>query len=397
MAAYSGRMASRPHSPASAVRAVLLKTRAPARSSLVDVYKWCGIKCDITCRRLQARPAPGVGTKSAPGVRGSARSSRQAHGLKCMASHGSSLPAGKWLHVDAAGARGIPAGASRAGGDARPPAPGGALPRGRPLLSLDEALASSKGAHVVISIPPDAGLDLSLSESLARTGPSRLVYLSSTGVYGGARGTWTRTRPWIRAPEPGPLEAEAKYRRLGGISLRIAGIYGPGRGLHERIRAGTLRIPETGGGRISRVHVDDLGEAIRVVLERGEPGATYCVADDRPATQAETAPGCPRGWDCRFHPRCPSLHCTSLSGATGPLQCPVEGAGWRPATRISSRVFPPSWVTVSGGSGVTGGREHGGSDVGHRCGSLLPPVWTDGAPALPLPPARRGAGRGRHA
>lgn len=198
------------------------------------------------------------------------------------------------------------------------------------LLSLDEAVASSTGAHVVISIPPEAGLDASLSESLARTGPSRLVYLSSTGVYGGARGHVDEDTP-VDSTSPraqGRIEAEARYRGLGGISLRIAGIYGPGRGLHERIRTGTLRIPESGGGRISRVHVDDLVEAIRVVLERGEPGGTYCVADDRPATQAETA-----AWLCArlglpLPPSVPlaSLH-ESLQGGPGHLQCPAEGAG----------------------------------------------------------------------
>jgi uncharacterized protein YbjT (DUF2867 family) len=201
------------------------------------------------------------------------------------------------------------------------------------LLSLDEAVASSGGAHVVISIPPDAGLDTSLAESLARTAPARLVYLSSTGVYGGARGHVDEDTPVDpTAPNArGRLEAEARYRPLGGISLRIAGIYGPGRGLHERVRAGTLRIPEAGGGRISRVHVDDLVQALRVVLEKGEPGATYCVADDRPATQAETA-----GWLCArlglpLPPTVPlaSLH-ESLRGDRAVSNARLKGLGWRP-------------------------------------------------------------------
>ena len=92
--------------------------------------------------------------------------------------------------------------------------------------------------------------------------------------------------------------------------------------MHERIRAGADRIPEGGGGRISRVHVEDLAEAIRVVLERGEPGGKYCVADDRPATQAETA-----AWLCArlglpLPPPSHWLHCTSPSGATGPSPMP---------------------------------------------------------------------------
>jgi nucleoside-diphosphate-sugar epimerase len=201
------------------------------------------------------------------------------------------------------------------------------------LLSLDEAVASAKGARVVVSVPPDAGLDASLAESLGRGGPARLVYLSSTGVYGGARGHVDEDTP-VEPTAPnarGRLDAEARYRPLGGISLRIAGIYGPGRGLHERIRSGTYRLPEGGGGRISRVHVDDLVEALRVVLERGAPGGTYNVADDRPATQAETV-----GWLCErlglpLPPTVPlSSMPESLRGDRAISNARLKALGWRP-------------------------------------------------------------------
>ncbi|HEX8821293.1 MAG TPA: SDR family oxidoreductase [Archangium sp.] len=201
------------------------------------------------------------------------------------------------------------------------------------LPSLDEAMASSKGAHVVDSIPPDAGLDASLAGSLERTGPARLVYLSSTGVYGGARGSVDEDTPVdpTSSNGRGRIEGEARFRRFGGISLRIAGIYGPGRGTIERLRSGAVRLPEGGGGRISRIHVDDLVEAIRVVLERGEPGGTYCVADDRPATQTETV-----GWLCArlglpVPPTVPlaSLH-ESLRGDRAISNARLKTLGWRP-------------------------------------------------------------------
>jgi len=201
------------------------------------------------------------------------------------------------------------------------------------LLALEQALASCTGAHGVVSIPPEAGLDVMIAGELARTGPARLVYLSSTGVYGGARGHVDEDTPVAPdAPNArGRLDAEALYRPLGGMSLRIAGLYGPGRGTHERLRAGTLRLPESGGGRISRIHVDDLAEAIRVVLERGTPGQTYCVADDRPATQEETT-----RWLCArlglpLPPTVPlaSLH-PSLRGDRAISNARLKALGWRP-------------------------------------------------------------------
>jgi nucleoside-diphosphate-sugar epimerase len=115
------------------------------------------------------------------------------------------------------------------------------------------------------------------------------------------------------------------------VALRIAGIYGPGRGMHARLLAGTHRLPEGGGGRISRVHVEDLVEAIHVALERGEPGSVYCVADDRAATQAQTA-----AWLCErlglpLPPTVPlaSLH-ESLRGDRFVKNARLKALGWRP-------------------------------------------------------------------
>jgi ribosomal protein S18 acetylase RimI-like enzyme len=204
---------------------------------------------------------------------------------------------------------------------------------GARVTSLEEALSRTAGAHAVISVPPDAGLDARIAEALAKHPPARLVYLSSTGVYGGARGDVDEDTPVepATASALGRIEAESRYLPLGAVVLRVAGIYGPGRSTHTRLLAGTLRLPESGGGRISRVHVDDLVEAIRVALQRGEPGALYCVADDRPATQAQTV-----AWLCQRlgvppPPSVPleSLH-ESLRGDRAVSNERLKALGWQP-------------------------------------------------------------------
>lgn len=204
---------------------------------------------------------------------------------------------------------------------------------GARVTSLEEALARTAGAHAVISVPPDAGLDARIAGALAEHPPARLVYLSSTGVYGGARGLVDEDTPVepATASARGRIEAESRYLPLGAVVLRVAGIYGPGRSTHTRLVAGTLRLPEGGGGRISRVHVDDLVEAIRVGLQRGEPGALYCVADDRPAPQVETVT-----WLCGrlglpLPPFVPleSLH-ESLRGDRAVSNERLKALGWRP-------------------------------------------------------------------
>ncbi|QSQ27022.1 GNAT family N-acetyltransferase [Pyxidicoccus parkwayensis] len=202
---------------------------------------------------------------------------------------------------------------------------------GARVTSLEDALSQTDGAQVVVSVPPDAGLDARIAESLARHPPSRLVYLSSTGVYGGARGHVDEDTP-VEPNSPsarGRIDAESRFLPLGAVVLRIAGIYGPERSTLARLHAGAIRLPERGGGRISRVHVDDLVEAIRVALQRGEPSAIYCVADDRPASQEETVT-----WLCErlglpSPPRVPleSLH-ESLRGDRAVSNARLKARGW---------------------------------------------------------------------
>jgi nucleoside-diphosphate-sugar epimerase len=156
---------------------------------------------------------------------------------------------------------------------------------------MEVALAEADGAEVVISYPPEAGLDRGLAAALAEHRPQRLVYLSSTGVFGGAVGRVDEDTP-TSPDEPraaGRLAAEDLYRDLGGVILRVAGIYGPGRGVHQRLSAGTWRLPGDGSGHVSRVHVDDLVGAIETALERAPPGQVLCVADDQAATHRELA------------------------------------------------------------------------------------------------------------
>jgi nucleoside-diphosphate-sugar epimerase len=153
------------------------------------------------------------------------------------------------------------------------------------------------GAIVVCLAPPGPEPAAEIAGMLdAAREAARFVYVSSTGVYPAAGGAWV-DESWL----PQPATASGLARRsaeemLGNqseparpwISLRAAGIYGPGRGLAERIAAGTYRIVGDGRAHISRIHVVDLVAAI-IAAGRSTYVGWVNVADDDPAPIGEVA------------------------------------------------------------------------------------------------------------
>jgi nucleoside-diphosphate-sugar epimerase len=151
------------------------------------------------------------------------------------------------------------------------------------------AAALEPGDLVIDSVPTDARgpHTPALIAASARARPRRVVYLSSTGVYG-ARGRIDEDTPAVPTTEAGRARlAEEEPLRASGLDvvvLRVAAIYGPGRGVEERLRAGTYRVIGDGSGYTSRIHVDDLVGVIVAAATHPAPSPLYVVADDTPTT-----------------------------------------------------------------------------------------------------------------
>ena len=145
-----------------------------------------------------------------------------------------------------------------------------------------------KGSLVLHSIPPEGAPDVI---RLLGDAPARVVYLSTTGVYGAAHLVdettavdWSSDRARVR------LEAEQAISAgpWSTLILRPAAIYGPGRGVQESVRRGTY---PPGENFISRIHVDDLAAHAEAALLSDVTGA-YPVADEEPCTSREIAEFC---------------------------------------------------------------------------------------------------------
>lgn len=136
-----------------------------------------------------------------------------------------------------------------------------------------------------------------LLDALAQSGSAirRLLFLSSTAVYGEARGGWVD-----EATPPLPdgfrgeilLSGEESILNAPGVQsrviLRLAGIYGPTRtGLVERVRSGNARCPEGEIRWSNRIHRDDAAGAACHLLLHDEPESIYIGVDSEPASICE--------------------------------------------------------------------------------------------------------------
>lgn len=160
-------------------------------------------------------------------------------------------------------------------------------------LSPDLEAALSTVTHLVQSIAPDADGDpfLRVAGDLALPALEWIGYLSTVGVYGNHDGGWvteeTECRP-VSARSRERLAAERAWRTftdargLPVASLRLSGIYGPGRNAFANLAAGTARRIVKPGQVFNRIHVEDIGAAALFLAERHADGL-YNVTDSLPA------------------------------------------------------------------------------------------------------------------
>ncbi|WP_348819879.1 NAD-dependent epimerase/dehydratase family protein [Fontimonas sp. SYSU GA230001] len=147
--------------------------------------------------------------------------------------------------------------------------------------------------------PPATGVaDTRLRAWLAaqRGRIGRLIYVSTSGVYGDCGGRW------IDEDEPLKPQTDRARRRADAeaaltqwsattgsavVVLRVPGIYGPGRLPVERLRQGLPVLCDAEAPYSNRIHADDLAEAAVRAAARGRAGAAYNLSDGQPTTMAD--------------------------------------------------------------------------------------------------------------
>jgi nucleoside-diphosphate-sugar epimerase len=119
--------------------------------------------------------------------------------------------------------------------------------------------------------------------------PRRIIYISTSGVYGDCKGEIvSETRP-VNAQNPRAkfrVDAEnqirywAKRCNVHASILRVPGIYAAERLPLERLKKSTPAIVDAEDGYTNHIHADDLARCILAALEHAKSNRIYHVVDD---------------------------------------------------------------------------------------------------------------------
>ena len=205
---------------------------------------------------------------------------------------------GRGAAIEAAAAGERVAGTTRDPSRAAPP-PGVAV-----MGFHDAAAAIGQARRILVTAAPGEDGDPAIAahrgaiDTALAVGTLRWVgYLSTTGVYGDrGGGVVDEATP----PAPGQdrsrrrLGAEQAWRALvsdrAALDIfRVGGIYGPGRSPFDDLRAGTARRVVKPGHAFSRIHRDDIAQAVVAAMAQDTTPRTRVLnlVDDESATSAE--------------------------------------------------------------------------------------------------------------
>ena len=155
--------------------------------------------------------------------------------------------------------------------------------------------------HLIFAAAPDArteadyravyrsGLER-VVQAVASPSLQRVMFVSSTAVYGDHGDAWIDENTVV-APKGfnGRVLVETEQwlqdqaEHFDALSLRLSGIYGPGRNyLLERLRLGQASAPAGRAHWVNRIHIEDAAAALVYLLELPKPQQTYLVTDSTP-------------------------------------------------------------------------------------------------------------------
>ena len=126
--------------------------------------------------------------------------------------------------------------------------------------------------------------------------PRRIVYISTSAVYGDCGGAWitetqavrpTTDRGYRRLDAERQLSAWCQAQKTQCTVLRVPGIYGPGKLPLARLRKGTPVLREEDAPFTNRIHADDLATICIAAMNSVKCNTVYNVSDGHPGNMTD--------------------------------------------------------------------------------------------------------------
>ncbi|MDH5480209.1 MAG: SDR family oxidoreductase [Nitrosomonas sp.] len=146
----------------------------------------------------------------------------------------------------------------------------------------NQGLRDTRTTHLLSALTAQAGSRQAIL-------PQRLVYISTSGVYGNCNGAFVDETHPVRPGNDRALrrvDAEKQIRRWGVRNcclvsiLRVPGIYAENRLPLARLRNGAPTLLHKEDSYTNHIHADDLAQIICAALRYARPGRVYHATDD---------------------------------------------------------------------------------------------------------------------
>lgn len=173
-------------------------------------------------------------------------------------------------------------------------------------VDLDRPAAKSGWAYGFDAVfyfappPPQGEQDLRMQAFLqaldVEASPRRIVYISTSAVYGDCQGAWISESQAVNpATARGQRRLDAEQHLMAWcdahdvqwILLRVPGIYGPGKLPLARLRKGTPVLREEDSPYTNRVHADDLAHVCVAAMKGSHANTVYNVSDGHPSNMTD--------------------------------------------------------------------------------------------------------------
>jgi len=173
-------------------------------------------------------------------------------------------------------------------------------------VDLDETASlntlTSGHAHIYYFAPPPPGGEIDSRMTAFLQGldcaapPRRIVYISTSAVYGDCGGAWiTEEQPLNPATARGRRRLDAERQLMAWCReygcewtlLRVPGIYGPGKLPLARLRQGLPVLREADAPYTNRIHVDDLAAICVAAMSSRHSNTAYNVSDGHPSNMTD--------------------------------------------------------------------------------------------------------------